>query len=1032
MAQVSLQRTAEELKNIEFNYFVAFKIDVTETDKTKIEQKIKMALSSTSGSVVGRRLNELKNDIIEIMCNDALFQNGAYVPNKGGRALEAAAAKKFKLNDAVHVIEILCQTRKTLLKSEVLDICSSANKPVTYFTEQEFFSAIDYLLKMGVKIVDNIDNQIPFADFQRIDKTLETEGSSDLYAFLGVSKTASTAEIQSKSDEKYSLANKGSDLKKKQTVSTLCSNIKKILLTSSQTRKAYDDYIVIRADVWDEFASRKSYGIKEITMDEYMDYTQQVMNALHISSEQAETMISIGCKYFQLTVLGKSDGNAFEYCPYDDCGKLYVKGAKSCPHCGRSLEIVCWNCHKQMRITKDDTGCPSCGATRRAHDLFVQSCQTLDQLINKPATEISALQTALLNVKNIVPNYDKAGNSAIGNKVKEYEAVIAARVKQEETVGTKYRETVAKMQELISCRKYVAALGVANSLQTNFNGYNQDATRKYINEITVVVQNAQREVNAAKQYIAQGNVNMAITYASKALSICDDLADARQILQKYPPKPVTNLRVSVRGGKARLEWEDNSQQVNVFYTVIKKIGVAPRSADDGAVVDKGLSVKFLEDASVVSATPYYYAVFAERYGINSALAVTTSPAVMFADVQNVKQEVVDSGVKVSWDTPQNVKSIEVWRNVGTVAPQYPGEGQKIDCKLDGFYDEKCTGNNGYLIVCAYEIGGKKTYSNGVCQIYKPYEEIFALKDVSIEYSDNRYEFSCAEGYVGKIRLYYSNAKLPIPTDKRLKFINFNTICKGLQPINAQLNAEGNLAFSLPTGQIFQIYPIVATEQLFVVSPPTLINTMRGLDNFDFSVNSGTVTVRGNLHPQAVGIVAQVSNTEYKTDFCADCDKFTFKADEFRRSGKLEIKLKTNTVNYITLFVQFKTDAVDSYSQAIKLEPPIDYREAVTVLYNIEYKVSATKPFKLTVNFESEREVEIPKMLLMQGSPRPMNKNSGKLCERIDGVKLKKGLFSKRYTGKVTLTVPPTATNTKFALFLNDDGSHVQLKQVLNL
>ena len=198
MAQVQTQRTPEELGNPEYNYFIAFKIEPKETDKGKIETRIKTALSSTSGTIVGRRLNELKNDVLEVMCNDAVFNpaSGTYAAGQGGRAKEAAAAKAFKLKEAVGIVEILCQTRKTLLKSELIDILNVANKPVTYFTEDEFFGALSYLEKMGVKIIDNTDVSIPFSEYQQAEKRLEPLNKKDLYDFLGLPPNASSAEIQ--------------------------------------------------------------------------------------------------------------------------------------------------------------------------------------------------------------------------------------------------------------------------------------------------------------------------------------------------------------------------------------------------------------------------------------------------------------------------------------------------------------------------------------------------------------------------------------------------------------------------------------------------------------------------------------------------------------------------------------------------------------------------------------------------------------------------------------------------------------------
>lgn len=1033
MATVELQRTSDELKNPELNYFIAFKIDLSETDKAKIESKIKTELSKTGGSITQRRLIELKNDIIQIMCNDAVYDSAtaSYRPNSGGRKNEANSAKNFKIRGAVDTIQMLCQTRTTILKSELMDVCNTANKPVVYFTEDEFFNAISFLTGQGVKIIDNTDVKIPFNEFEKAEKLLETLKKANLYDYLGLSAKASLSDIQTKAKELYAESQKTSDLKKKQSASQLDGVIKK-LLVDQQMRKSYDQYIALKDDVWDDFARRKTMGIKVLHMDEYEKYTSKVIYCLKVSIDEAEKILAIGCKYFQLTIAGKTDETIFEYCPYDDCGKLHKKGDKSCPHCGRSLEVMCWNCKQLTRITKEDNGCPSCGATFHSHELFNRRCQALDRLLSRPDADISELQSALLQVKNVVPNYASKVDSTVAKKAKEYDRVIADRVKQEETIGAKYKEEVIKIQQLTAKRCYQTALNIAKSLLVKYSTYNSANSKKLVSDISAVVQTAQKQVDLAKQYIAQGNVGLAIISTAKAIDICDDFTDARQIMQKYPPKPVSNLRIKVEKDKVRLEWDDIKQDF-VSYTIIKKIGVAPTNAEDGALVDSGLSVRFFEDANIVSATPYYYAVYAERYGVKSPLSVTVSPATIFADIINLQQEVVEGGIKAVWEAPQNVKSVEVWRNTGTVAPLKSGEGAKIETTLTGFNDSKCTGQNAYLIVCVYEVKGKTIQSKGVRAVLKPYDKTVPLEDVKIQNTDkNRYAFSCAEGYFGKVKLYCAETKLSIPLNTTLKYLDFNSICKGLTPLETVLNANGELTFSLPIGKIYQVYPIVSTEQLFVVSPPTLINTIEGITRISHSFANGVVTIFGSLNAKARAVIVRVNNEKYTESVDGDGEKFTFKSAEFRKANKLEIKLKSNTINYISLFAEFYEDGVLSYSPVIKLDAPVDYREAVTVLYSLQYAVSPTKAFKVTINFEADSAVELPKMLLMQGSPKPLNKNAGKLCDRIDGVKLKKGMFGKNYTSKISVTVNPTSTSTKFALFLNEESNYITMKEVKKL
>ena len=245
------------------------------------------------------------------------------------------------------------------------------------------------------------------------------------------------------------------------------------------------------------------------------------------------------------------------------------------------------------------------------------------------------------------------------------------------------------------------------------------------------------------------------------------------------------------------------------------------------------------------------------------------------------------------------------------------------------------------------------------------------------------------------------------------------------------NVNGNLHFSLPKEKILFVYPIVATEQLFIVSPTLLVNSFSGFTGASYSFSNGAVRIKGVLNPYANKIKAVVSNEKY-VETPKGGEEYSFTAESFRKDGFIEIKLKPNNVYYITLFPGFSRNGVESFSPPVRIDPPIDYRETVTVLYAIEYTVSKQKPFKVTISFEADSSIRLPKLLLMQGAPKPIDKNMGQLCDRIEGLELRKGLFSRKYTAKAVITSDPVATNTKFALFTGDDSNRIRLKEVRNL
>ena len=313
-------RSAFELNDPKFNYFIAFNIDVKETDSKKIKQKIVSMFRKTGVSAYERRLFELKDDIMRIMCGDP-------APVFVAREREAEAAKSFKIGEVTRVIEMLCRTRKTLFKSELDAIYNSANKYAEFFTLEEFYQAIPFIIKNGVKIVDKPDNSIPFDKFKKADELLKLSNNTDLYAYLEIWENASWQEIRNKEIKVYTMSQNSKNLRIKQIGSMMDGMIKDIL-EDEKTRKAYNQYIIINTFVWDEFYLRKKYGINEITDKQFREYVRICEEKLGLSREEANGMIAEGCNYFKQMVLPDMDASRIEedrfiYCPY--CGKKLNK-----------------------------------------------------------------------------------------------------------------------------------------------------------------------------------------------------------------------------------------------------------------------------------------------------------------------------------------------------------------------------------------------------------------------------------------------------------------------------------------------------------------------------------------------------------------------------------------------------------------------------------------------------------------------------------------------------------------------------------
>ncbi len=294
-------RTARELSNPEFNYYLAFKIDLAQTDITEIERTIKRFISNPKGDLKTRRYLQLKDDIYEIMIYDSTYneQSKVYTKGTGGRKIEAQRAREFKLAEAINAIKTLCKARPFVLKTEIRKIYEVINKPIKYFSVEEFETAVKANLNQGVEIVENkYDDKIPFADYQRIESWLECFDKKDLYDFLGCSHTATADEITLKNNEQY----KGKvslDLKRMQAISFLCSMVQDHLCKTQKARETYDLYLKSK-DVFDELKIRRKVNLTYLFRSEYDAFFKK-LNA--INGQRAEEILLQACKYFKIVVL---------------------------------------------------------------------------------------------------------------------------------------------------------------------------------------------------------------------------------------------------------------------------------------------------------------------------------------------------------------------------------------------------------------------------------------------------------------------------------------------------------------------------------------------------------------------------------------------------------------------------------------------------------------------------------------------------------------------------------------------------------
>ncbi len=811
-------RTAEELKQSKYNYFIVLDLSVNEKNPTTILQALKKKFPANQGTPKDpylARLLELKGDMEQVLVNDARYDDasGQYVAKSGIRKEEGERAKNFKLSEVMTIVRVKCQSNGIMYKTELRKLCVDANKKAVFFEFAELEKKFkDEKLDSVVKYIDNETNIINFIAFDDISDLLQVEGFADLYAYLGLTNSASSQQILSEekriTNEK--LANTG-DKEKKNRINAFSGNIQTIFKTPA-SRKQYDDYLKSRESVWSQFKIRKAYS-KEISLNEYIDFVEKLMKALNIRLDDAQTMLGAGLKNYGFIVTGGTANGAekskmgitdLSSCRF--CGSLYKKGAKSCPNCGKLLVSACWNCGASMDLTVTSV-CGKCGASEALQKSFAAEVINLNKLFQSGQYKEYALKSEAF----------KRTYSSFNQPRSQVEREMAAITKTSDDIVSKQREKettsknyLAKINAAITSRKYFEAQNLLRQLKQVVPDANVKAEESRINAVIAEVQQIYRQICALGSDEAR-----IIPEYMRLYEKCVDYSEAQSVIKKFPPKPPVEVTVSVSERGNIIKWNVRPDDT-ITYSVVRKIGAAPRSASDGDLLVSGLRAFTFTDLKAENVVPYFYGVFATRLGSDSALTCTKASCQRYANVTIKSSKVLVNGLKVEFASLSGVSKVIVVRSNDATPPKSISSGTKIPVDENGFTDSTLPGSGlyGYFIVCEYIVNGKPVYSSGISETFEFYERPSFVENVRFKKEEgNLFCVTFNEPAVGKFDIYAS--KTAVVGLKSNEYYNISKL-NGLTDIECKNVKPTSVNFELPGRGDWFFYPVCVQKSEFTV------------------------------------------------------------------------------------------------------------------------------------------------------------------------------------------------------------------------
>lgn len=422
---------------------------------------------------------------------------------------------------------------------------------------------------------------------------------------------------------------------------SLSAAAKTYVFNSDENRASYEQHLI--------------YHSEELT--KLFATMKKAPEATLLNSKFADPCIKIICNYFPeyevaLAIYNKEAGFTDSYywptawvytirCSY--CGSISefeseadAMKANTCKNCRKPLFKKCDKCGKAIPVFKDS--CPHCGYVFASAALFTKYFQQAEAAFRK--SDFDTARQFLFQAQTAAPG-EKARIDQLSQRIDKEEAVL--------------KEPINRLRQLITEQRYCTA---KTELGTIIKKYPNLNITEFAQIISLEVSKADKLFSLASTYPASKKADVCVAI----LMQCVDYPPALSFLQATSPLPSGSITVTPvsSSGTINISWGHSTEQ-GISYRLVRKKGrVVISSENDGDIlVDKTTSTSFT-DKNIKPGYEYTYSVFTMRFGVYSP--PVSKSGMLYSDVKNCNVSQRGSGVRITWDAPDNSRGATVIRS----------------------------------------------------------------------------------------------------------------------------------------------------------------------------------------------------------------------------------------------------------------------------------------------------------------------------------------------------------------------------------
>ena len=666
-----------------------------------------------------------------------------------------------------------------------------------------------------------------------------------------------------------------------------------------------------------------------------------------IDNEMAVAILEAYCCKRHFIANFSSKNTRLTICP--SCKAMVADGKDTvfCPVCGKAMRIVCPHCGTTQPSTY--RSCIKCGfGFEEGFREVRRERQAIMDLLAEG--DVGGAEDRFGSMQERFPEFTENND-------------LLVRIGK---ASSDYRRALGRIDNDYRIRNLYDLKTTVESARIQFPRIMEaDYVAERYSEACEKVQEADTLCSLAADSEGEDTMDLYIRAADK----CPDHPNAVRRLRDYPPEGPADAVCQVRKDTVLLRYAVPSDRKGVSFCIYRGRNTLPE-VDQSTVPLAEIPGGVFLDKTLDPGVDYYYKIHSKRWGILSRDFAQCGPAMVLSEVEGVKVETIEDGLRITYPTPRGCSRVRIWRKEEGDAGQE--EVEIVHGNTGTVEDRSLKGETvyHYLFVAEYDVNGRTERSLGTVFSGKTSRYPEPVNDMEVSWNRTDGSYSARWSSTEKVVLYASPRKARIFGTA----VPVEDVERWMSPVEPDEVYDNGCKFDLPDGAVIFLYPMVRIGRTAIRGREVMITNLRPFRDVEKKMDGGDCDITVTWPEGAESAIVVVSDPGAREDQPRS-EKITVSRELYEKDGRIRIQMGMSNKKTVTLLAVY--DVEGTKAESIPFTMDVYSGSSTKVRYSVrEERVKEDRNLtRIVMDLECAEGDSIPRLAMTAtnvGIPLRMN------------------------------------------------------------